>query len=284
MATISGTENDDVLNGTKADDTLNGGSGDDILNGGAGSDTLIGGEGNDALHGGAGDDNILGGDGDDTLVGGGGNDDLTGGSGDDILNGGGGNDTFHFKFTFDKGETTTLTFSSVEDGTTQNVSVQEYKEWLQSSGQDLNGDGVVDYTYNQNDAEDPLTSLEGAIVDGDVTAVEITTGKTSQERYYEFQIEIPGEDQLTSADGHDMIIGFNWDQDKLNFEGLEALSKEEFSEWFDVTDDQDVNGDGVNDTVVSISGSEDWSLTLLGVSGHDEAAFYDKALSDNMVA
>lgn len=284
MALISGTENDDVLNGTKLDDTLNGGSGDDTLNGGAGSDTLDGGDGGDALHGGAGDDKLSGGEGDDTLVGGGGNDDLTGGCGDDTLNGGGGNDTFHCKFTFKTGETETLIFPAFEEGTTQNVSVTDYKAWLVSSGEDLNGDGVVDYTYHQNDEEDPLKELEGAIVEGDVTAVEITTGKTSQERYYEFQVEVPGEDELTSADGHDTIIGFNWDQDKLNFEGLEALTKEEFSKWFDVTDDQDVNGDGVNDTVVTISGSEDWSLTLLGVSGHDEVAFYDKALSDNLVA
>ena len=283
MATISGTENDDVLNGSKGDDTMDGGVGDDILNGGAGSDTLNGGEGDDALHGGAGDDILLGGEGNDTLVGGGGNDDLTGESGDDILNGGGGNDTFHFKFTYVAGETKTLTFSSVDDGTTQNVSVQEYKEWLETSGQDLNGDGVVDYNYNQNDSEDPLTYLEGAIVDGDVTAVEITTGKTTQERYYEFQIEVPGDDQLSSADGHDTIIGFNWDQDKLSFEGLEGLSEEEFTSWFDVMQ-KDVNADGVNDTVVTIAGSEDWSLTLLGVSGHDEVAFYEKGLSDNMVA
>src|SRR5262245_57505458 len=59
MATITGSNGNNVLNGTPADDILNGLGGNDTLNGGAGNDTLDGGTGNDTMNGGDGSDTYL---------------------------------------------------------------------------------------------------------------------------------------------------------------------------------------------------------------------------------
>lgn len=72
MATINGTNGNDILNGIvdgwffDLPDTINGLNGDDVLNGLGTNDTLNGGNGNDALNGGAGADTMHGGDGSDT--------------------------------------------------------------------------------------------------------------------------------------------------------------------------------------------------------------------------
>ena len=113
LATITGTDNADVLNGSvvddvitglAGDDTLNGFGGNDLLDGGTGSDRLFGGQGNDTLLAGNdfdvnrlfgedGDDTLTGSSGPDTLDGGNGNDTLDAGSGSDFASGGDGNDT-----------------------------------------------------------------------------------------------------------------------------------------------------------------------------------------------
>ena len=110
VATIVGTEDDDILVGTEgADviaglggndvihglagrDVLCGGPGDDVLFGDAGVDRVFGDDGNDILHGGSSADNLFGGPGHDVLLGEAGADILVGGSGNDSLQGGSGND------------------------------------------------------------------------------------------------------------------------------------------------------------------------------------------------
>ena len=95
MATVNGTQGDNVLNGGQGDDIIHGLSGDDVLNGGSGDDALYGGSGDDQLNGGSGDDRLFGGSGDDKLSGGSGDDVLHGGSGDDDLSGGSGDDNLN---------------------------------------------------------------------------------------------------------------------------------------------------------------------------------------------
>jgi VCBS repeat-containing protein len=68
MATITGDNNDNILNGTTGDDTIDGLGGNDTINGDAGNDTINGGDGNDFIDGGAGSDTINAGDGDDIVV------------------------------------------------------------------------------------------------------------------------------------------------------------------------------------------------------------------------
>lgn len=90
---ITGHNQNEILNGGAGNDTLNGAAGNDNLQGDLGNDSLLGGTGNDSLFGGAGNDNLQGEVGDDSLLGGTGNDTLLGGDGNDILLGGAGPDT-----------------------------------------------------------------------------------------------------------------------------------------------------------------------------------------------
>jgi hypothetical protein len=68
MATIKGTEQNDIEVGTAGNDKIFGDDGNDTLYGGLGSDDLNGGAGDDFLYGGAGNDALDGGKGFDTAV------------------------------------------------------------------------------------------------------------------------------------------------------------------------------------------------------------------------
>ncbi|MEL7464658.1 MAG: LamG-like jellyroll fold domain-containing protein [Pseudomonadota bacterium] len=65
---VSATAARDVIAGDGGDDSIFGGDGDDELYGGYGDDSLEGGAGDDVLEGGRGSDALYGGDGDDLLV------------------------------------------------------------------------------------------------------------------------------------------------------------------------------------------------------------------------
>ena len=71
---IQGLDGDDTLLGMAGNDLLEGGNGIDSLDGGAGADDLRGGGDADTLTGGKGDDRLDGGDGADTMTGGEGSD------------------------------------------------------------------------------------------------------------------------------------------------------------------------------------------------------------------
>lgn len=68
VATIVGTDGDDILDGTSEDDVIFAGAGADRINGLAGDDVICGGEGNDILIGGADDDTLVGGEGRDQVL------------------------------------------------------------------------------------------------------------------------------------------------------------------------------------------------------------------------
>ena len=73
------------LTGTQDDDIIDGGDGKDTINGGAGNDSLFGGTGNDSLFGEDDDDTLCGGDGTDTLTGGAGYDVFVYTAGKDVI-------------------------------------------------------------------------------------------------------------------------------------------------------------------------------------------------------
>lgn len=113
VATIVGTDGDDVLRGTPKRDVIWGGPGEDVILGGLGSDTICGGagddriygrRGNDLINGGAGTDRVYGGLGDDRLTGGPGEgDDVGGGLGIDTISGGPGDeDLVHGDYGYDR--------------------------------------------------------------------------------------------------------------------------------------------------------------------------------------
>lgn len=102
VATLLGTEGDDLLVGTEGNDVIVArggndavwaGAGDDVICLGAGDDFANGGDGNDHVRSGSGDDLVLGGDGDDTVWGGAGDDVLSGAAGSDLLIGETGDDS-----------------------------------------------------------------------------------------------------------------------------------------------------------------------------------------------
>ncbi|MCI4061335.1 hypothetical protein MRQ36_01600 [Micromonospora sp. R77] len=76
VATVVGTEGDDLLRGT---------AGADVIVGLGGNDVLLGLDGDDVICGGAGNDVINGNDGDDRLFGGPGTDVVNGNDGDDVI-------------------------------------------------------------------------------------------------------------------------------------------------------------------------------------------------------
>lgn len=101
LATIVGTDGDDVIEGTPerdvivalgGDDVIYGKGGSDIICAGAGEDTIRGHGGHDAIFGGRGNDRIFGGSRGDFLHGGAGDDELFGRTGRDLLVGGSGDD------------------------------------------------------------------------------------------------------------------------------------------------------------------------------------------------
>ncbi|MGO4724691.1 MULTISPECIES: calcium-binding protein [unclassified Inquilinus] len=82
---LSGGAGNDILHGMDGNDRVDGGAGADALYGDFGSDTLTGGANADTLDGGIGNDSLLGGDDNDILRGGIGADRLDGGAGTDSV-------------------------------------------------------------------------------------------------------------------------------------------------------------------------------------------------------
>ncbi len=114
LATIVGTEGDDVLQGTPERDVIWGGGGNDTILGSLGNDLLCGGPGADLIHGGRGNDiadggagagdRVIGDLGDDKLLGGSGDhDEVAGSLGIDTISGGPGNfDLVHGDYGYDR--------------------------------------------------------------------------------------------------------------------------------------------------------------------------------------
>ncbi len=92
VATILGSQGDDLLIGTDGDDVIVTRGGDDAVWAGDGDDLVCLGAGDDFVNGGDGDDYIRAGDGNDLVMGHGGADTLWGGDGDDVVSGLGGSD------------------------------------------------------------------------------------------------------------------------------------------------------------------------------------------------
>ena len=106
LATIVGTEGDDVINGTAVADVIAGLGGDDVISGLGGDDIICGGNGKDVIRGGTGRDLIRGDHGRDKLYGdqdldwifgGDGHDKIFGNGDKDVLSGQRGSDTLKGK-------------------------------------------------------------------------------------------------------------------------------------------------------------------------------------------
>jgi Ca2+-binding RTX toxin-like protein len=249
MALIKGTN--------KLGQTINGTGGDDHIVALGGNDIIFGGAGNDRINAGAGDDNV------------------TGGTGDDLLHGNGGADTFHYSFTIEGGSGTTSTFGGFNDEGDGKLSttefVHQYDTWLRTLGSDLNDDGVITVANDGGSATE-LSTVEG--YDGTFSAkiaIGVYAGPNLQSRYYSASATSAGAETVTSADGHDTIVDFHVGLDSMD---LGTLTEAQFLAHFAMDDSADVNGDLVNDTVITITGDTTFSITLLGVNGYSLSDFY----------
>lgn len=292
---LSGGAGDDLLAGGSGDDRLDGDAGNDVLDGGEGLDTVaytaatggvtvdLGAQGAQDVGGGMGVDTLIGierligsqyddvltGDAADNQIAGlGGNDRIAGGAGNDTLAGGFGADTFVFSFT--KTESGLCeTFSDWLDdhglslgGLKQGWFASKYNAWLKHL--------VDDYQLDHGRSGFHLgktSELSDALTERASLTVE--TGKTTQLRWFNDTFKMGGgESTVTSEDGHDTIVGFEWGVDRIELAGLEGLTLEEFKETFEVS------SDGTNLELALADGS--WSVTFAGISGGiDEEGFYD---------
>ncbi|WP_262689391.1 hypothetical protein [Kordiimonas aestuarii] len=257
--TLTGSDGRNKLFGGAGNDVLTGLDGPDVLYGEGGDDTLMGGEGRDVLIGGSGNDyidystssaavsvnlstnavsggdaerdviteieNVAGSTSGDTLTGNAGDNSLIGYGGDDVIEGGAGNDNI------DSGSgTDTLTFG------------------------DGHGDDIVDGAYARGDFID-LSAITGLTSLGDLEAQETTvnseagvllttsgsssiflTGVTIAEIMPSLELAISsgsadtlagtsGADNFAFSDnhGHDVVTGFNTDEDTLDLTAITGL-------------------------------------------------------------
>lgn len=293
--TLEGTDGKDVLNGGAGDDSLygeggndnlNGQEGDDTLHGGDGGDVLNGQQGDDSLYGEAGNDTLHGQEGDDSLDGGDGDDRLTGHEGDDTLTGGTGADSFHYSFEVVEGEAASERFTDwltangmgayvgedgqLLDGTGQGTFSSQYTAWLEYlvGKYDLAGGQAYSIELNQTTSGVPSIWVDGVdVLAGQLSEGEdftFTTGRTLQTRYYSDLFSFGSGLTASSTDGHDTITDFVRGEDILDFSGLTAA---QFDELFGIAQ-TDADDDGaIDDTVLTITGDDSWSLTLVGVTG-----------------
>jgi hypothetical protein len=310
---------DDTINGGGGNDTIDGQGGDDTLNGDAGDDTVSGGPGADTLTGGDGEDTLIGEAGDDTLDGGADDDTLYGGNENPSENSPG-DDTFVFHFTLEEGQGTTTTFSLAPPGANADwkawenynarldwffnhggleeliaqgydfggTAAQLHAQWsayisalsvltaqIISGKKALNTNGNDTLIHDLADNLSLYSSLSAASDDGQTTTAAFWKFAAITGTYTEAAATI------TSVDGNDVIHGFGFNKDTLQFDtDTDAqLTQAEFLSLFSVTM-IDEDGDLVLDDAV-ISNGAGWSVTLLGVvadgmtQGQLETAIYN---------
>jgi hypothetical protein len=290
MAMITGTMGDDTLNNNVAES--------DIIDGGAGTDTVsyanaAGGVVVDLSGGFALDpvtletdflfsiENIAGSPFGDILIGDGGMNVLQGGAGDDALAGQGGADVFSYSFDVAAGgETFSFTqfFAAhggqvvngeVADSTSQGQFSSLYTKWLNMLiAEEGLGTKLVDLGQNSGAGGTPvIANMTGEF--GERESFTWTTGSgkkaVTHVRWYSDTWSTAGGEETVAnnGDGFDTILDFTPGEDKLDFGGI---TRDQFLNNFMADSSQDVNGDTRVDTVITIEGSNDWSLTLSGVS------------------
>lgn len=280
----------DSIIGNNQNNLLDGNGGRDVLTGGGGRDKIFGGADGDRLYGDAGGDRLYGEAGNDRINGGKGGDRLYGGLGDDRLNGGGGRDWVDYstangavRVELKKGVTTGA------DGT-DTLSNIEY----------IRGSSYNDRLFGTNaknkirgdDGNDRIKGYRGNdIIDGDNGADRIV-GNQGRDKLFggtgnDHLWGGAGADRLYGQGGRDFIEGGKNNDILAGGGGADTFvfarrSGSDRITDFDASQDffflrgniriksvqnQDYNGDGQTDSVVTLSGGG--KVALLGVSGLD---------------
>jgi Ca2+-binding RTX toxin-like protein len=181
-----------------------------------------------------------------------------------------------------------------QDGLTEKFFEKNYQEWVkevvvadlleQGFVLDANGNGKIKIDIN-DDSRNGTPRIEGLTKDqlaeifGDRDSVILNDGGKTEKAWYSnsYTSSGGGKDTVASTDGFDTIVDFKFGAggDKLDFSGI---TKDQFLASFVVDDTRNVDGVGGADTVITIAGNADWSLTLLEVSGHDLLAFSNDSI------
>ena len=184
---------------------------------------------------------------------------------------------------------------SHEWGLSQSFFAKNYGEWIrevvvadllaQGFDLDVNGDGEIGIRLNARDPDgnpriEGLSDEQLSAIFDDRDEVTLRHHHHGHDKWYSNSYtSSSGEAEtiVTSDDGFDTIVGFNFGEDHLEFSGFgSALTLEEFTSLFEKTE-SDVNSDGVMDTVLA-SADHAWGVNLLNVSGHTEQDFLDQAI------
>ena len=273
--TLKGGEGADTLAGEGGTDTLTGDAGTDTLLGGAGHDTVFGGPDADRIEGGSGDDRleaeggsdaVFGHDGADTVDGGDGNDELQGNGGFDLVLGGAGFDTLHGG----DGNDTLVGGTDADSLYGQGG----HDELVGGDADDRLEGGSGGDTLTGGDGNDRLLGQSGAdTLDGGV-GNDILFGNADNDTLRGGN----GADRIEGGTGDDLLDADLADLDRDQFV-FAAGSGNDTVENFELGTDtltltggltgiasiQDINGDLVDDTLVTLS--DGGSVELLGVSG-----------------
>lgn len=194
LATLAGTDRDDVINAHPDADFIEALSGNDEVHGLGGDDEIDGGAGNDQIFGGDGSDLLLGGYGIDVLDGEYGDDELRGGEGNDTLN-----DFSGYNRLFGEGGDDTLSGYGLLDGGDGSDVLEGSGTLIGGAGNDtLTGQGFD--TLSGGDGDDLLVAYSDAWDQGSNT---LEGGVGNDTIYGSF-----GEDTyvFNLGDGHDLLI------------------------------------------------------------------------------
>jgi Ca2+-binding RTX toxin-like protein len=205
------------------------------------------------MPGKAGNQDLVGGDGNESLIGGGGDDTLNGGLGNDFLNGGGGSDKYVFNFHLATTDGVNLAF---RDGQTPDGAhgPADKNAW-------------DNYLSQLHDWRDALTQQYGTDTDGT-----LLTGfqEKSPLGHGDFNVtDVPAFDNtftiaggaVMDGQGNDTIAQLVRNSQQHDVIEIHGVSQADFLAHTTLAQ-QDVNGDGVQDTVLTFDGSG--SVTILG--------------------
>lgn len=243
MATITGSNGNDIINGSHGHNNIYGLAGDDIITGSGGGNALIdGGAGNDTITGKGGPDRINGGEGDDTMTGGGGGD--------------------YFIFSANSGHDTITDFTAGSD-------VIDLTAIFSGSFDDLlnlavdTADGVrialgadaIAFVAGKNGQ---LSSTEIALNNANSTASLTLTGISKSsltEASFPDESLIPV--RLNGTDGNDVLTGRNGDDHIRGGDGDDILTG--------AGGNDHIYGEGGNNTIYGGDGND----VIYGSSGDD---------------
>ncbi|MEK6210709.1 MAG: calcium-binding protein [Pseudomonadota bacterium] len=169
-----------------------------------------------------------------------------------------------------------------QDGLTEKFFEKNYEVWLkevvvadlleQGFMLDANGNGKIKIDINE-DSRNGTPRIEGLTKDqlaelfGDRDSVILNDGGKAEKAWYSNSYTSPGggQDTVASTDGFDTIVGFDFAEDTLDFNGLGAgFTLADFTSLFKVSDVDTGGAVGADSTMLALADGT-WGMTLQDV-------------------